>query len=424
LSDAAQATRLTRSISAGQGVALYVGAILGPGLLVLPAVAAETAGPASLIAWGFLIALSLPMALTFASLARAYPEAGGFSTYVERAFGRVWSSISGWLFFFSIPSGAVIVALVAGQYGAGVLGLGREAIYVVGGVLVLVAFALNFVGLRLSGRVQVFVTAGVVALVAMAIAGALPRVSAGNFEPFFPEGYIVIGQAAVQLFWAFAGWEAITPLAEEFRDPARDMWRATLVAVGVVGMMYGLLSVATVGTHAYGEALQGAPPLGAMAAASFGVGAQLAAGIVALFVSFGAVNAYLAGTSRLGYALGRARQLPGWFGALHPTWRTPHNTLLFLCVGFLAWLAASYLFRLTVADLLPISTSSYLTTYVLSMAAGVRLLSGWGRAAAAISLAACIVVMLFIGVFFVWVGGVTIACLAYHYLNRYRSPRT
>jgi amino acid efflux transporter len=386
-------------------------------------VAAETAGPASLVAWGFLIVLSLPMALTFASLARAYPEAGGFATYTERAFGRVWGSVAGWLFFFCIPSGAVVVALIAGQYGAGALGLGREAIYVVGGALVMAAFGLNFAGLRLSGRVQVFVTTGVLALVALATAGALPRVEAANFEPFFPMGYAAIGLAAVQLFWAFAGWEAITPLAEEFRDPARDMWRATLVAVAVVGIMYGLLSVATVGTHAYGEALQGAPPLGAMAAATFGVGAVQAAGVVGLFVSFGAVNAYLAGTSRLGYAMGRERQLPGWFAALHPRWNTPHHTLLFLCAGFLGWLAASYFFGLTVADLLPISTSSYLTTYVLSMAAGVRLLSGWGRAAALTSLAACIVVLLFIGVFFVWVGGVTAACLAYQYYRERRARR-
>jgi amino acid efflux transporter len=421
LSDNASEPRLTRSISAGQGVALYVGAILGPGLLVLPAVAAETAGPASLIAWAFLIALSLPMALTFASLARTYPEAGGFSTYTERAFGRLWGSISGWLFFFCIPSGAVIAGLIAGQYGAGALGMGREAAYILGGLLVLLVFALNFAGLRLSGRVQVFVTVGVVALLAIATIASLPRVNAGFFEPFFSKGPLPVGLAAVQLFWAFAGWEAITPLAEEFRNPARDMWRATLAAVGIVGIMYGLLSFVTVGTHAYGETLQGAPPLGAMAAASFGGGAQLVVGIAGLFVSLGAINAYLAGTSRLGYALGRSRQLPSWFAALHPTWHSPHHALMFLCFGFLAWLLASYFFGLTVADLLPISTSSYLTTYVLSMAAGARLLSGWGRLAAIISLAACIVVLLFIGLFFVWIAGVTLACLAYHYFFHYRN---
>ena len=114
---------LRRSIGLGQGIALYVGAILGPGLLALPAVAAETAGPASLVAWVALALLSLPISLTFAALARAYPQAGGFAGYTEQAFGPLFGAITGWLFFFCIPSGCVIVALIAGQYGAAAFGL-------------------------------------------------------------------------------------------------------------------------------------------------------------------------------------------------------------------------------------------------------------------------------------------------------------
>lgn len=414
-------TTLHRTIGLWQGVALYVGAILGPGLLLLPSVAAETAGPASLVAWAALIALSLPMALTYAALARQVPEAGGFAAYVERAFGGTWGAVTGWLFFFSIPSGCVIVALIAGRYGAGALGLGRDALFLVGGILVVLVYVANFYGLRLSARMQVLVSAGIVALLAAAIAGALPRVRSDAFEPFAPYGALPIGLAAVQLFWAFAGWEAITPLAEEFRDPRRDMWRATLLSVGVVGVTYGTLAVAVVGTRAYGEALGDAPPLGAMAAASFGIGAQLAAAIVALFVSFGALNAYVAGTSRLGYALGRGRRFPDWFAALHPRWRSPHHALAFLFAGFFAWLIAAYVFRLEVADLLPISTASYIATYVLSMAAATRLLHGMGRVAAWIGLLACVAVLLFVGAFFVWIAGVTVVCLAY---QRWRALAT
>jgi amino acid efflux transporter len=188
----------------------------------------------------------------------------------------------------------------------------------------------------------------------------------------------------------------------------------------VVGVTYGTLAFATVGTRSYGDNLQGAPPLGAMAAASFGIGAQLAVGIVGLFVSFGAVNAYIAGTSRLGYALGRAGQFPRWFSVLHANWRSPVYSLAFLCAGFILWLGASYIFGLTVADLLPISTSSYIATYILSMAAGTRLLSGWGRAAAWISLIACVAILVFVGAFFVWIGGVILVCLAYQAYQRRR----
>lgn len=409
---------LRRSIGLGQGIALYVGAILGPGLLALPAVAAETAGPASLVAWVALALLSLPMSLTFAALARAYPQAGGFAGYTEQAFGPLFGAITGWLFFLCIPSGCVIVALIAGQYGAAAFGLGVDAAYIIGGLLVLSAFAINLVGLKLSGRIQIFVTGGIVVLIILGIIGALPKVQSGAFEPFAPYGLVPIGLAAVQLFWAFAGWEAITPLAEEFHDPGRDMLRATLSSVFIVGITYTLLAVATIGTNSYGPALNGAAPLGAMAAATFGVGAQMAAGIIAVFVAFGALNAYIAGTSRLGYAMGRNNAFPRWFAALHPKWSSPHHALAFLCAGFLLWLMASRLLNLTVADLLPISTSSYIATYVLSMAAGVKLLTGWGRFAAITSLVACVVILLFVGAFFIWLGGVVVACLLFQITNK------
>jgi amino acid efflux transporter len=409
-------TTLRRTIGLGQGVSLYVGAILGPGLLVLPGVAAEIAGPASLLSWLALAALSVPMALTFAALARRYPDAGGFAAYTERAFGPGLGALAGWLFYLSIPSGSAIVALIAGRYAANALGLGREGIFLVGAALVLVAYGLNVAGLRLSGRLQVVLSAALVLVLSVAIAGALPRIDPREFEPFAPHGATAIGVAAVALFWAFAGWEAITPLAEEFRDPSRDIPRATWLALLVVGAVYVALAAATIGTHAYGDSLGGAP-LAAMVGQGFGAAAELVVSGLAVFISLGAINAYVAGASRLGYALGRDGHLPGWFGALHPRLGTPHHSLAFLAVGFLAWMGAAYALRLSEADLLPISTSSYIATYVLSMAAGVRLLGGPARLGAVVGTAGCLLVLPFVGTVLAWVLGVTIACVAYRRLR-------
>src|SRR3989449_7009790 len=70
-----------------QGAALYVGAVIGTGILVLPAIAAETAGPASVLAWLALVLLSFPLALTYAALSRDPPDAAGFARAIKRAFG-------------------------------------------------------------------------------------------------------------------------------------------------------------------------------------------------------------------------------------------------------------------------------------------------------------------------------------------------
>src|SRR6185312_14684354 len=108
-----------------QGTALYIGAVLGTGVIALPALAAGVAGPASLVAWLALIVLSVPLAATFAALGARYPDAGGVSTYVRFAFGARASAVVGWCFYFAVPVGAPAAALFAGHYTADALGGGR-----------------------------------------------------------------------------------------------------------------------------------------------------------------------------------------------------------------------------------------------------------------------------------------------------------
>src|SRR5262252_2614548 len=111
-----------------QGAAVSVGAVLGTGVIALPALAAQTAGPASLIAWLALIALSAPLAATFAALGSRYPDAGGVSTYVRRAFGHRAATIVGWTFYFAIPVGAPAAGFMAGAYVAAAFGGGSRTV--------------------------------------------------------------------------------------------------------------------------------------------------------------------------------------------------------------------------------------------------------------------------------------------------------
>src|SRR2546430_1153075 len=110
-----------------QGTALYVGAVIGTGILVLPAIAAETAGPASVLAWLVLVLLSFPLALTYAALSRDRPDAAGFAGAIERAFGPRGGAAAGWIFLAQAPTGYVIAALIAGEYAASLIGGGPGA---------------------------------------------------------------------------------------------------------------------------------------------------------------------------------------------------------------------------------------------------------------------------------------------------------
>ena len=97
-----------------RGAALYVGALIGPGLLLVPALAAQAAGGASIVAWGALLVLSAPLAITFAALGVRHPVAGGVSAYVREGFGDDGAAVTGGWFITAVFSGAPAVALIGG----------------------------------------------------------------------------------------------------------------------------------------------------------------------------------------------------------------------------------------------------------------------------------------------------------------------
>src|SRR3954462_14107685 len=140
-----------------QGAALTIGAVLGTGVISLPALAVQEAGPASLLAWAALLLVSVPLAPTFAALGARYPDGGGVSTYARRAFGARAATVVGWCFYFAIPIGAPTAAGFAGAYGADSLGGGRQTqLLATAGIIGMVA-VMNWFGLRVSGRVQLVI---------------------------------------------------------------------------------------------------------------------------------------------------------------------------------------------------------------------------------------------------------------------------
>ena len=94
---------------------------------------------------------------------------------------------------------------------------------------------------------QLGFTAVLAALLLVAIVTALPESRAGHWTPFAPHGWAAVGTAASLLMLSFIGWEAVSHLAGELRDPARQLPRAILSALAVVVVLYLGLAVATVG---------------------------------------------------------------------------------------------------------------------------------------------------------------------------------
>ena len=361
-----------------QGTALSVGAVLGTGVISMPALAAAVAGPASLVAWLALILLSAPLAWTFAALGARHPDGGGVSTYVRLAFGPHAAGAVGWCFYFAVPLGAPAAAAFAGGYVADVMGGGRTTVRATFlGILALV-FVMNWFGLRVSGRIQLLLTGTLAALLLVTVISALPQARLANLSPFAPHGWAGVGAAAAVLVWGFAGWEAVSSLSGEYRDPRRDVPRATAVAVAVVGALY--LAVAATSVLVLGPVLGDRPaPLADLLAAGVGGPVRAVTAVVAVLLTVGAVNAYLAGASRLGVALARD-------GAL-PLFHTQRRSLSFVAVAAVG----SALLPLPLHTSMLLVTGCFTLVYVLGTAAALRLLpAGWSRRGAAVAFAAVI----------------------------------
>src|SRR5882724_3028473 len=107
-------SELKKNLGFFQGLALYLAAVLGTGILVIPLMAWVEGGPASLIAWVVLGVLGLGLAWTFASVGAQMPDAGGVQAMIGRVFGPKIEGISRYLIFFSVPAGAVAAGHILG----------------------------------------------------------------------------------------------------------------------------------------------------------------------------------------------------------------------------------------------------------------------------------------------------------------------
>ncbi len=239
-----------------RGTALYIGALIGPGLLLIPALGVQAAGPASILAWLGLLLLSAPLAATFAALAVRYPVAAGVSAYVRAGFGDSAAAVTGAWFLAAIFLGAPAVSLIGGYYVTDLTG-GRSPVAVfVGLCIFMTVITSNAMGLRVSSSVQFGLSTILVVVLAIALAFALPVHGGDNWLPFAPRGWWAIGTAANILIWMFVGWEAVAQLAGEFKRPRVDLPRAMALAFAIITILYLALAIGTVGVtclHGWGR---------------------------------------------------------------------------------------------------------------------------------------------------------------------------
>jgi amino acid efflux transporter len=380
-----------RGLGVLQGSALYLGALIGPGLLLVPALAAERAGAASIVAWAGLLLLSAPLAITFAALGIRHPVAGGVSTYVREGLGDGAGAVTGGWFLAAVLVGAPAVSLIGGYYVAALTGSGTLVATVVGVAMFLSVLIANILGLRVSAGFQLALSSVLIVVVALAVAVALPSRGGDNWSPFAPHGWWAIGTAANILVWLFVGWEAVAQLAGDFRRPEVELPRAMAIAFVTVSVLYLGLAVATIGvTSRNGSRV----PLADLISVGFGRSGRDATAVLAVALTMGTMNVYLGAAAKLAASLAAKGALPQWFAgdAERSVPRRPLAVIGPVVLIVLAGLAAGVG---STEDLIRATSALFIAVYILALTSATRILEGRVRAAAVVSLLATLVLAVF-----------------------------
>ena len=329
---------LERSLGLKEALAIGVGTMVGAGIFVFPGLAAGRAGPASMLSFAVGAGIALLVALPTAELATAMPESGGVYHFVSRGLGPAAGTLVGLGQWSGLMFAAAFYLVGFGYYLSDTLaevGLSvGEPVGVVAAAAAALLTAVSIAGTRKSGNLQKVIVAALVAILGVFLLyGGLD--ATGVFgaehvpEAFAPFGALPIFTTAALVFTSYLGFAQIATVAGEIREPSRNLPRALVGSVLVVGALYVITIF--VATSALGS--ERLADLGEVAIVEVarellgpaGAVALLAAGV---FATLSSANASILSSSRTVYAVSRDRLLPDGLDRISERFRTPHVALL------------------------------------------------------------------------------------------------
>ena len=383
----AEKKSLHRSLGAFQLTMLGIGAVIGTGIFVLTAEAAQKAGPGMMISFviaGFVCAVA---ALCYAEMAAMVPVSGSAYTYSYAVMGEILAWMVGWALIleYAVAAGAVSVG-----WSGYVVGLLNNALGITippqlvlgpfdGGLINLPAMAiaglvtwLLVIGTRESATVNSILVLIKVSALSLFIILALPVMQMKNFEPFAPLGFGGISAAAASIFFAYVGFDAVSTAAEETKNPQRNMPIGLIGSLGICTIFYLLVAAGVIGSVGAqpllgpnGAALEpGSRELAAACAghlATSGIDAVVCSkealawtlreigwpqignliGLAAGLALPSVILMMMFGQTRIFFVMSRDGLLPAAFSKIHPRYHTPH-VITILTGVFVALFAAFF----------------------------------------------------------------------------------
>lgn len=353
------APALRRELGMWAAASIVVGTVIGSGIFLVPKdMVLHVGAPTTVLAvWIVGGLLSLAGALSYAELAAAMPQAGGEYVYLREAYGPLWGFIYGWTQMWVAKSGSIATlataffvylanffpALEQPFYRVPLpIGPGGGPLELRWGQLLAVAVILglagvNYLGVKFGGGVQVAVTLiklGLIAAIILIGFGAAQGHSA-NFRTAIPAAGGVAGffAALVAALWAYDGWNNVSMVSSEIRDPQRSLPIALIAGTLVVTVVYLLANLAYFYVLPAARVASSDRVAAEMMRAVAGERGAAAVSLAAMVSIFAALNGSILSGARVPYAMAQGGLFFRQFARVHPLYRTPGVSIL----GLSAW---------------------------------------------------------------------------------------
>jgi len=301
------------------------GAMISSGLFILPGLAYAKAGPAVIICYFLAGLLSLPGMLSIAEMTTAMPKAGGDCFTIIRSLGPSVGTVAGLLSWFALAMKSAFALVGMSVFTVLIVNIDIRIIAV---VFCLIFLAVNLVGIKEAGRTQVALVVGLLLLMLLFVILGLNKVKVDNLVPFAPYGFAGIFFTTAFVFVSYTGLLKIASVAEEIKNPARNIPLGMIVSLLVTGIFYTFVVFITIGVLEGDVLSRSLRPISDAAEVFMGTPGEIALGVAAIFAFLSTANAGIMTAARSLVPLSQDGLLPEAIGKINARFRTPHNALL------------------------------------------------------------------------------------------------
>lgn len=305
------------------------GAMISSGLFILPALAYAKTGPAVVFAYIMAGILVVPALLSMAELATAMPKAGGDYFFIERSMGAPIGTIGGLASWFSLSLKSAFALL-----GIGIFAMlikpditGPQIKLIAVGCCIFFMFV-NIIGVKHTGRFQILLVLTLIGILSLYIFRGFTFIQPQRYLPFMPKGIGSVFATAGLIFVSFGGLTKICCVAEEVKNPGRNIPLGMFLAFIIVMALYTAVIFTTIGLVAPAEFTHSLTPISLGAAKFMGNSGSVILAVAALLAFISTANAGILTASRDSMAMSRDYLLPKSFQRINPRSKTPHFSII------------------------------------------------------------------------------------------------